>query len=103
MLIKQGGDIDNRLKTLFDALSVPNRDQIACARPSVHPPKNFFCLLEDDILIHSIAVNADRLLNASAVHANISPHYAAHPGLEVLLLIKVATRTSRMMIMNMDI
>ena len=46
-IIGEGGDIDNRLKTLFDSLRIPkNTDEI----PSNQQPKGnedpFFCLLE---------------------------------------------------------
>ena len=52
--IYQGGDMDNRLKTLFDALSVPSHEQI-CAE---HTPEDepIFCLLEDDRLISGLSV-----------------------------------------------
>ncbi len=62
-LITQGGDIDNRLKTLFDALTVPRQSN---ALPSgVAPTKDespFFCLLEDDNLITSVSVRTEQLL-----------------------------------------
>lgn len=62
-IITSGGDIDNRLKTLFDALKMPSS-------PSELPPDAgpnngedpFFCLLEDDSLIVRISVETDRLL-----------------------------------------
>ncbi len=59
----QGGDLDNRLKTLLDALRVPKELQ--------EIPENFnqkgdedplFCLLEDDDLITSIKLTSDTLL-----------------------------------------
>ena len=56
------GDIDNRLKTLFDALAVPKLVQLppdAVPSEDQHP---FHCLLEDDKLISRISVRADRLL-----------------------------------------
>ena len=43
--VYQGGDMDNRLKTLFDALSVPNADQVV-GEPTDNP--DIYCLLEDD-------------------------------------------------------
>lgn len=55
-----GGDIDNRLKTLFDALSIPNGSQIVGTPESDESP--FFCLLEDDSLITEVRVETDRLL-----------------------------------------
>jgi hypothetical protein len=62
-LITQGGDIDNRLKTLFDALSMPphaNALPIGVTPSSDETP--FFCLLEDDNLVISVAVRTEQLL-----------------------------------------
>jgi hypothetical protein len=59
------GDIDNRLKTLFDALTVP----IANQTPTDPPDQDedpFYVLLEDDKLITHVAVTTDFLL--SSVH-----------------------------------
>ena len=64
--VYQGGDMDNRLKTLFDALAVPTNDQIM-ADPTIEDP--IHCLLEDDGLIAGLSVETQRLLsrpNASA-------------------------------------
>jgi hypothetical protein len=62
-LIRQGGDIDNRLKTLFDALSMPANVQQVPNNPDVESDKRVFCLLEDDKLVTSVAVSNDRLLS----------------------------------------
>lgn len=61
-LITHGGDIDNRIKVLFDALQRPiENDQIRDLSPE--PDENpFFCLLEDDRLITDVSVTTDRLL-----------------------------------------
>ena len=58
--VYQGGDIDNRLKTLFDALSVPNPEQIVDDRTVEDP---IYCLLEDDSLISRIDVDTRQLLS----------------------------------------
>ena len=62
-LLTQGGDIDNRLKTLFDALTMPpHADSLP---PTVLPASDetpFFCLLEDDNLVTSVAVRTEQLL-----------------------------------------
>jgi len=62
-IVRQGGDIDNRLKTLFDSLRMPkNTTELPSGD---EPEKNedpFFCLLEDDALITSLSVTTDRLL-----------------------------------------
>lgn len=63
-LITQGGDIDNRLKTLFDALTVP-RHENALPDGEVPTPEQlpyFFCLLEDDNLVTSVSVRTEQLL-----------------------------------------
>lgn len=59
--IVNSGDIDNRLKTLFDALRMPtNKDEVP------HGPgddeKPFFVLLEDDKLITHLSVETDTIL-----------------------------------------
>jgi hypothetical protein len=66
-LLTQGGDIDNRLKTLFDALSMP---QQANSLPRGASPQEgerpFFCLLENDNLVTSVAVRSEQLLEPDA-------------------------------------
>lgn len=62
-LLTQGGDIDNRLKTLFDALRMPNRESEIPKSDFPGKEENpFFCLLEDDSLITKLSVKTDRLL-----------------------------------------
>jgi hypothetical protein len=60
-LIGARGDIDNRLKTLFDALRV---QKIATAVAQDDSP--LFCLLQDDALITDLQVETDRLLTSDA-------------------------------------
>ncbi len=60
--IIQGGDIDNRLKTLFDALRIPKTMAEIGGLPLLESEKPFFCLLEDDALITEVRVRADTLL-----------------------------------------
>ena len=66
-LITQGGDIDNRLKTLFDALRMP---RVVSELPSKDAPREgedpFYCLLEDDAFITELDVKTDMLLDPSA-------------------------------------
>lgn len=80
-IITNGGDIDNRLKTLFDALKLPSEPT---ALPSGTLPEEdeapFFCLLEDDSLIARVNVDADRLLEKTNTPS------------EVALFIRVTTR-----------
>ncbi len=56
----QSGDIDNRLKTLFDALRIP-QDGEYCGKP-LPDEDPFFCLLEDDSMISRVSVTTDVLL-----------------------------------------
>lgn len=59
-LITQSGDLDNRLKTLFDALAVPNQDQLK-EDPEIANP--IYCLLEDDGLITGFDIDTQKLLS----------------------------------------
>ena len=54
-------DIDNRLKTLFDALRIASPDELQ--KESLKPGQSpFYVLLEDDHLITRVAVTSDMLL-----------------------------------------
>jgi hypothetical protein len=63
--LMQSGDIDNRLKTLFDALRIPKVGEYC---PVKDTPNPFFCLLEDDSLINHLSVTTDMLLGANDVN-----------------------------------
>lgn len=64
-LLVAGGDIDNRMKTLFDALARPVHAQdIPKGWTPTADENPLHCLLEDDSLIMSVAVKTDRLLAA---------------------------------------
>lgn len=66
-LIGDGGDIDNRLKTLLDALSVPPPSQHEHFRHvALNPGRAIFCLLQDDSLVTRMGVETDRLLRPAA-------------------------------------
>jgi hypothetical protein len=60
--VLQQGDIDNRLKTLFDCLQVPDANQGYDELMPDANEKPFYCLLENDRLISKISVETDRLL-----------------------------------------
>jgi hypothetical protein len=71
-LIRHGGDIDNRLKVLFDGLRIPERcDELPknCKPEPIEDP--FFCLLEDDELITQVKVTTDRLFIAPTEHERL--------------------------------
>lgn len=59
-LIKAGGDIDNRLKTLFDALRVPDSTAGLGGSPE-EGEDPFFALLQDDCLVSEVRVSTDNL------------------------------------------
>jgi len=60
-LIGDGGDIDNRVKTLLDALSVPPPAQTEFFSRT-GPSQPIYCLLKDDGLVTKLSVETDRLL-----------------------------------------
>ncbi|HEY5066195.1 MAG TPA: hypothetical protein VIJ04_15405 [Xanthobacteraceae bacterium] len=63
-LVLQGGDIDGRIKTLFDALRMPSEaEEKAGGVPTADP---LCCLLESDTLISDLSVKTGRLLGDRA-------------------------------------
>lgn len=84
-IINAGGDIDNRLKTLFDALTVPTVGQ-----QMDNNENGLNCLLQDDKLISGIRVVVEPLLN---IPVGVTNDY-------VELIIKVKTRFSKVTIEN---
>ena len=62
VISKVGGDIDNRLKTLFDALQCPDTNQIQPVKERFAGKQPFFCLLENDKLITSVDIRTHTLL-----------------------------------------
>lgn len=62
-IVSQGGDIDNRLKTLLDSLRAPIEPNAVAPGDQPGPEENpFFVLLEDDRLITRITVDTAQLL-----------------------------------------
>jgi hypothetical protein len=66
-IVTGGGDIDNRLKTLLDALRMPGNvdelpDHLGKSEASENPAQRFLCLLEDDRLVTGISVRTHELL-----------------------------------------
>jgi hypothetical protein len=70
----QSGDIDNRLKTVFDALKMPSSLDEAGGKGPQEDESPFFVLLEDDKLISSVSIKTDTLLEptSSAMTNDIS-------------------------------
>ena len=61
-IVQSGGDIDNRIKVLFDALRMPQTRDELCGDTPAADEDPFFCLLEDDKLISKVQVETNRLL-----------------------------------------
>jgi hypothetical protein len=63
-LMKLGGDLDCRIKTLFDALRMPEpKHQYVGDGPTANP---LYVVLEDDALISDLSVRSGRLLGKAA-------------------------------------
>lgn len=90
-----GGDLDNRLKVLFDALRVPGG---IGELPNGETPEkdkqeqSVFCLLEDDSLITACRVESERLFSLEEQ----APNY-------VELTIRVSVKTDHLTTGNLDI
>ncbi|MGR3318615.1 MAG: hypothetical protein ACUZ8O_09060 [Candidatus Anammoxibacter sp.] len=66
-----GGDIDNRLKTLFDSLKVPEQDAIPQGEQPSGDEEPFYCVFEDDRLITKVSVNTAQLLEKRKDDSNV--------------------------------
>jgi hypothetical protein len=84
-VITKGGDLDNRLKTLFDALRAPNNLQEIPTGDSPRSDEDpFYCLLEDDKLVNGLSVTYDPLLRTPTnpkdifllIHVKPEPTYS---------------------------
>ena len=95
--IGPSGDIDNRLKTLFDALQIPQ----SCTDVDLPAQKDeyLFCLLENDNLITDVRVTTDRLL--TPFDPTPGPG-ASHPENHVHLVINVKVRPATVIYGNLS-
>jgi hypothetical protein len=60
-IIYNGGDIDNRIKTLFDALRVPAAaSEIPSSDSFNYGTSGMYCLLQDDKLINRVSIRSYR-------------------------------------------
>jgi len=58
-IVQNGGDLDNRIKTLFDALRVPAvQSEIPSSDTFQYGTEGMYCLLQDDKLIDRIAIKS---------------------------------------------
>jgi hypothetical protein len=60
-IVTQAGDLDNRLKTLLDALRVPKDNEFRDFAPEGDCP----CLLHDDAMVVQLAVSTERWFSAA--------------------------------------
>ena len=88
-LVGQGGDLDNRIKTLLDALSIPKEEQLSDKFSHDQCDGISHCLLEDDSLISGLSIEVDRLFDPQAPK-------------EVLLVISVRIRRTSSTMQNLD-
>jgi len=58
--IYQGGDFDGRIKTLVDALAMPQHAEQVLEKNNRESP--IFCLLEDDAFVSGFQIESERLL-----------------------------------------
>jgi hypothetical protein len=85
-LVLQGGDLDNRIKTLCDALRIPDED-VEARYPQKQSPT--YCLLESDSLVSALDVSTERLLFPQTKYPN-----------EVHLVISATVRVLRVGVWN---
>jgi hypothetical protein len=90
-IFTRGGDIDNRLKTLMDALKVPNEESALPDGISPSPDESpFFCLLTDDSLITGIDIKTAHWLEPEIQETD-----------EVVLTLRVRTKPTKIIFGNM--
>jgi hypothetical protein len=70
-LVKSGGDIDNRVKVLFDALRMPQTCDELCGETPGPDETPFFCLMEDDALISKVQIETNWLLTPLGIGEHI--------------------------------
>ncbi len=91
MLITDGGDIDNRLKTLLDGLRVPHGSMEGRTEmPGEPDPSPLYCLLEDDSLVTKVSIESEQLLRPALPD-------------EVVAIISVHVKKTRLTVDNMSL
>jgi len=91
LFTNRAGDLDNRLKVLFDALRLPKQSEIPPTAEPAADQDPFFCLLEDDSLITAFRVESERLL--------VQPEDSTR----VQLVIRVTMRTRRVTLVTLEL
>jgi len=90
-LISEGGDIDNRVKTLLDALRMPSKAEVqSLGAATDQDPNPMHCLLQDDALITKVSIETDRLLKSATQH-------------EMVAIVQVKTRLSKVTTGNLSL
>ncbi len=84
------GDIDNRLKTLLDALGMPTPETLPDGTLPQDGEQPFLCLLEDDSLIAAVEIRTTHWLEPDVQKSD-----------EVVLLIRVQTKGTKNIITNL--
>jgi hypothetical protein len=92
-ILRSGGDIDNRMKTLFDGLRIPEYDNELVGLSPEPDETPFYCLLEDDALVTSLQVRTERLLRPV-------PNLEGHPEIQAELLIAINVRPTMVYVGN---
>jgi hypothetical protein len=69
-LMRLGGDLDGRLKTLFDALKMPNPNDRYVGPDLTDDP--LYVVLEDDALISDFSIKSGRLLGRAAKKKHVT-------------------------------
>jgi hypothetical protein len=82
--VYQGGDLDGRIKTLLDALTMPQHKEQILGSNNENDP--IYCLLEDDSLVSGLDVESERLLTDKQ-------HAADHVRLNIEVDVRVRQAT----------
>lgn len=70
--VVSAGDLDNRVKTLIDALRRPKNSAELRGNENPAVDENpFYCLLEDDTLVTKLSVDTDDLLDPSSGNTEV--------------------------------
>ena len=96
-LLGAGGDLDNRMKVLFDALRMPNDQELNGIGPS-DGEEPFCVLLEDDALVTGVAIETDTFLDTVPINDS-----GAEVKNYVELVIDVTIRVTRTSMKNLGI
>jgi hypothetical protein len=86
------GDLDNRIKTLIDALRIPKANERYDQMTQEADETPFFCLLEEDELVTKLSIESDQLLEFESP-SNMD---------EVRLVITVRVRPFQMHMGNLE-